>query len=81
MTTTPTATAGANVRAEMGRKGISQAVLASGLGMSQTAISKRLRGETPFDINELVRIAAVLDVPLDRLTEGVDVPTAAEAAS
>jgi transcriptional regulator with XRE-family HTH domain len=71
MTATPTATTGANVRAEMVRRGISQTALASRLGMSQAAVSKRLRGETPFDINELAQIAAALDVTLDRLLEGV----------
>ena len=71
MTTTPTAATGANVRAEMARRGLSQAALAQRLNVSQTAISKRLRGETPFDINELTRIAEVLDVPLDTLLVGI----------
>lgn len=74
MTTTPTATAGANVRGEMARRRVTQARLSSALGISQAAVSKRLRGETPFDINELALIARVLDVPLARLTEGVDTP-------
>lgn len=71
MTTTPTATAGANVRGEMARRGVTQASLSIAIGLSQPAISKRLRGETPFDINELARIAVFLNVPLARLTEGV----------
>lgn len=71
MPPTPSASTGANVRAEMARKGYSQAELARMLGMSQTGISKRLRGETPFDVNELARISAVLGVPLGTLLDGV----------
>lgn len=71
VTTTPTATTGANVRGEMARRGVTQAQLAKVLGLSQAAVSARLRGETPFDINELARIAGFLDVPVERLLEGV----------
>lgn len=71
MQITPSAVTGANVRAEMARRGLSQAALAKRLGVSQTAISKRLRGETPLDINELLQIAGALDVPLDVLLDGV----------
>ena len=71
MTTTPSATTGANVRAEMARRGLSQTALAQRLGMSQTAVSKRLRGETPWDINELTIVATALSVPLEVLLEGV----------
>ena len=71
MTNTPSAAAGANVRAEMARKGLTQATLARHLGLSQAAVSARIKGRTPFDINELVIVATVLDVPLAALTEGV----------
>ena len=71
MTTTASATTGANVRAEMARRGLSQTALAGHLGLSQTAVSARLRGLTPFDINELVLTAEVLGVPLGVLLEGV----------
>lgn len=71
MTPSPTATTGANVRGEMARKGINQTRVAEALGVSQAAVSARLRGVTPFDVNELVIIARLLDVPMDRLLEGV----------
>lgn len=71
MTTTPSAATGANVRAEMARKGLSQTALAELLGISQTAVSKRLRGDTPWDINELIRAADTLGVPLETLLIGV----------
>lgn len=71
MTTTPTAATGANVRGEMARKGVTQVKLAHALGISQAAVSARLRGQTPFDINELAQIARLLDVSIERLIEGV----------
>lgn len=71
MTTTPTATTGANVRGEMARKGVNQTQMAEALGISQAAVSARLRGVTPFDINELAAIARLLGVTVERLVEGV----------
>lgn len=71
MTDTPSAVTGANVRAEMARCGVTQTTLARKIGLSQAAVSSRIKGRTPFDINELVKIAAVLDVPLDALLNGV----------
>ena len=71
MPTTPSAATGANVRAEMARCGVTQTTLARKIGLSQTAVSARLKGRTPFDINELVLIAQVLGVPLDTLLAGV----------
>lgn len=68
---TPSGAAGANVRAEMARKVMTQTALARHLGFSQVALSARLRGVTPFDVNELARCAEVLGVPLDRLLDGV----------
>lgn len=67
MDLTPTQQTGANVRAEMARKGVSQEELAARLGFSQSVVSKRLRGITPFDINELTLIAQHLGVPLASL--------------
>jgi len=73
MTSTPTVQTGANVRAEMARKGISQAALGTAVSISQPGLSKRLRGATPFDINEIVRISIYLGVPLDQLLSGLEV--------
>ena len=71
MADTPSGATGANVRAEMARQGVTQMVLARKIGISQAAVSARLRGTTPFDINELTAIAAVLGVPLATLLDGV----------
>lgn len=68
---TPTARTGANVKAEMARRGVSQVALAEHLAIGQSGLSKRLRGVIAFDINELTTIAAVLDVSIERLLEGV----------
>lgn len=67
----PTVTIAANIRAELARQGKTQTNLAAHLGISQTVVSFRLRGVTEIGVNELVRIAQYLDVPLEALTEGV----------
>jgi transcriptional regulator with XRE-family HTH domain len=72
MTNTPSAIVGANIRAEMARRGISQAALAKKIGKSQAAVSARLRGTTPVDVNELNAIAGHLGVdPATLLLEPV----------
>ncbi|GAA4075587.1 helix-turn-helix domain-containing protein [Nocardioides kongjuensis] len=71
MTKTPTALTGANVRAEMARQDVSQTELAAKVGLSQTGLSKRLRGAIPFDVNELAAVAAELHVSIDQLTAGI----------
>lgn len=71
---TPTQAVGANVRAEVARRGLTQAALADVIGVSQSQLSKRLRGVIPFDVNELAAIAKALDVPIaDLLPSKVDV--------
>lgn len=65
--TTPAILTGANVRAEMARRGVSQVALAEHMGKTQAAISARILGRVPFDINELTSVAAFLGVPLTAL--------------
>jgi transcriptional regulator with XRE-family HTH domain len=67
----PTIAAGRNIRAEMGRRKLSQAALGQIVGLSQASLSLRLNGNVAFTIDELVKIAAGLDVSLETLTEGV----------
>jgi len=64
MPTTPTKQTGANIRAEIARRKISQTTLAKHLGLSQTSISARLSGRTAFDINEIHAVAVFLGVPI-----------------
>lgn len=61
----------AEVRAEMGRQGLSQQALAERLGWLQSRLSRRISdGKTPlipFDVIELHTVALALGVPLSRL--------------
>lgn len=68
MPNTPTAAdIGSNVKAELARRGVTQAAIASALSLSQPQVSARLRGVVTFRIDELLTIAAVLSVPLGAL--------------
>lgn len=58
---------GANVKAEMSRKGKTQNDLARVLGMSQVGVSRRLRGVTAFNVDELAAVSEALQVPIDKL--------------
>ncbi|WP_276469495.1 helix-turn-helix domain-containing protein [Micromonospora tulbaghiae] len=53
-----------SVRAEMARQRWTQQRVADAVGMSQQALSARLRGVRPFDTSELERIAGALNVPV-----------------
>ncbi len=55
------------VRAEMARQQINQTRIGAVLGLSQTAVSRRLTGEVAFDITELATVAAHLNVSLTAL--------------
>lgn len=57
----------AEIRAEMARRKVSQVKIAALLDISQVGVSRRLRGETPLDVNELVKIADYLGVPITHL--------------
>lgn len=51
----------------MARQQISQTAVADRLGLSQTAVSRRLRGEVEFSVTELHAVADVLGLPVERL--------------
>ena len=55
------------VRALMGRRRVSGTRLAKALGMSQSALSRRLNGEHPFDIDELFAVAEHFGVAITAL--------------
>lgn len=63
------------IRAEMGRQGISQGQLADQLGCTQRSLSRRLTGDVPVDVAELEQLADALGVPLSQF-----LPTPARAA-
>lgn len=60
---------GAEVRGLLAKQKISQTVAGQRLGLSQAAMSRRLLGEVPFNVDELAAIAKILGVPVARLLE------------
>jgi transcriptional regulator with XRE-family HTH domain len=67
---------GGNVRAELARAGQTQAWLAGVLGLSQQQASERLRGKVAFRVDELIKVADALGVPVAAL-----MPEPSKAAS
>lgn len=57
----------AEVRAELGRHRKSATELSKVLSISPQTCGRRLSGETPFDVSELVKIADWLGIPMSRL--------------
>jgi len=53
------------VQAAMDLRRVKQAWLANTLGVSQNSASRRLRGVTPFDVNELGVLADALGVDIE----------------
>lgn len=60
-------TVAGNVRAEMARKRVNQTKLAAALGKSQAYISRRISGDTPMDLDDLLAIARYLGCDLSDL--------------
>ncbi len=56
-----------NIRAEMARRGISQRQLGEALGLTQAAVSKRLRDITPWSVPELETVAGMFGLATSRL--------------
>lgn len=52
------------VRVAMARNQCSQAKVATVLGLSQQAVSRRLKGDLPFDVVELYKLADYFGVPV-----------------
>jgi len=71
MTEDISGTVGANVRAEMARRRITQDRVADLLGISQPQVSKRLNGDIAFDVVELDKLADLLGIPAATLLERV----------
>lgn len=57
----------AEARAALARKGQSAAWLAEDAGISKAALSRKLRGEVSFTVEELVLVAEALAVEPDAL--------------
>lgn len=65
-----------NVRAEMARRKISQKQLGKALGLTQAAVSKRLRDITPWSVPELEATADLLGMDVSQLLAAPAEPTA-----
>lgn len=79
-TSLPSRTVAANVRAEIARVGgLTHEGLARSSGMGRVTLGRRLSGESPFTIDELFSVAAVLGVRVTTLLQGVDVAAKASA--
>jgi transcriptional regulator with XRE-family HTH domain len=65
MTASLTQIVASGVRAEMARQGKTQQQVSAEAEMAQQTLSRRLKIEdpTPFDVDELERVARVLGVP------------------
>lgn len=55
------------IRVALTRRRMSAAALARQLGVSQTYVWRRLEGQTAFDLDDLEKIAAILEVPIVEL--------------
>lgn len=63
----------ANLGAELGRRGLHQKDAAAALGLSKGTFSAKLHARhTGFKLDELVRLAAWLQVPFATLVSGFD---------
>lgn len=69
MPTQTPADVAANVRAEVARRGLRHADLATALGVSRPAMSRRLTCDMEFSITELRAVAEFLGVPLSVLLD------------
>lgn len=54
------------IRAELGRRGLTHRQLADALGWSRQHLSKRMCGESDWRVSELLRVAQILDVPVTK---------------
>jgi predicted transcriptional regulator len=59
-----------NVRAELARQGVTQYDIGQLLGVSKSAMSRRIVGNTPFLDKELHQIADYLRIPVESLFKG-----------
>lgn len=63
----PSEATGSRIRHLLKKSGRTQQELGEAIGVAQQGVSKRLIGQIPFDVNELVAAASFLDVPLSDL--------------
>ena len=62
------------VHGAMWRRKLSQTEFAKQLGITQSALSRKLHGNRPFDIEELLLIAVILELPITALIPKMENP-------
>lgn len=75
MATTPERLA-AELRAEMARQRRTLTWLADQVGMTQSTLGRKLRGEYPFDVTELDMVTAALGIRASELWSRIDTEVA-----
>jgi hypothetical protein len=68
----PALNASTNVRAECARRGRTHREVQKALGMARSTWDRRMREPRTWRLGELAAIARFLDVPLDRIADGID---------
>lgn len=63
------------LRGQLARAGRTQTQLATAASISQSQISKLLRGERPIDVDQLDRMCAALGLSIERVIEEADTQT------
>ena len=61
-----------NVRAQAARLGLTQIALGAALGLTQGQVTRRWKGQSAWQLNELGKVAAVLDVTVVDLVSEPD---------
>lgn len=72
---------GANIQRQLDIKGITQQSLADALGISKQVMNKIIKGNKAININELAKIASVMDITADELLTASDEPTSTDSLS
>jgi len=62
------------IRAEMGRQGITITDLADRVGMQRATLARKLKEDRPMTIGEAKRVSIVLGVPLSTLAGRTEAP-------
>lgn len=65
--TTASAIVSRKVKGVLAELDVTQTELGHRLGMAQKTVSKRITGETPWRVDDVVDVAQALDVPLERI--------------
>lgn len=63
---------GGRFHQEMWDRRLSQREVAAQLGLTQTGLSKKLRGQRQWSIDELLSLASILGLSVPELLEGID---------